>query len=122
MLQGTVPLRTLTWAQTEAVVDMLDRLRENGIDKDVVLPDVKAVGDTGAGKSLILERIAGVPLLSAPCVETRFATVVSMRPTKEECVGFPNSDNRRRTTKLRARGQVFCRILQNLSRGRSSHE
>ena len=43
-------------------IDLIDKLRAYGLDKDVQLPAVAVIGDQSAGKSSALEAISGIQL------------------------------------------------------------
>ena len=52
-------------------IELIDRLREHGIDEDVALPTIIAMGDQSSGKSSILEAISGVQLPRGSGLVTR---------------------------------------------------
>jgi len=44
------------------MIDLIDKLRWMGVDKDVSLPSIVVVGDQSSGKSSVLEALSGVQL------------------------------------------------------------
>jgi len=63
------------------LLDSIDRLRSQGIDHYVSLPQIIVCGDQSSGKSSVLEAISGVsfPVKSSLC--TRFPTELILRKT-----------------------------------------
>ena len=49
-------------AQIRPVIDLIDTLRQLGLEKDVSLPTIVVVGDQSSGKSSVLEALSGVQL------------------------------------------------------------
>ena len=43
-------------------IDLIDRLRAYGLEREVPLPQIAVLGVQGAGKSSVLEALSGVPL------------------------------------------------------------
>ncbi|KAK3673890.1 hypothetical protein LTR78_006092 [Recurvomyces mirabilis] len=113
MLQGTMSMQTLTPQQVEVVMDMLDQLREGGVEKDVALPGFVAAGDTSAGKSATLERLVGIPFPGGTGVVTTFATTVTMRPAKEERVHVTIVPGDKRTEAAAAELRKFHREIRS---------
>ena len=48
--------------EVRPLIDLIDKLREYGLDKDVPLPSIVVVGDQSSGKSSVLEALSGVQL------------------------------------------------------------
>jgi len=44
------------------MIDLIDKLRRLGVDKDVSLPSIVVVGYQSSGKSSVLEALSGVQL------------------------------------------------------------
>ncbi|EUC27299.1 hypothetical protein COCCADRAFT_51921, partial [Bipolaris zeicola 26-R-13] len=65
------------------LLDSVDRLRSQGIDHYVSLPQIIVCGDQSSGKSSVLEAISGVsfPVKSSLC--TRFPTELVLRKTSK---------------------------------------
>ena len=43
-------------------IDLIDRLRRIGLERDISLPSIVVVGDQSSGKSSVLEALSGVQL------------------------------------------------------------
>ncbi|KAH7016233.1 dynamin family protein [Microdochium trichocladiopsis] len=65
------------------LMDAIDRLRSEGIDHLISLPQIIVVGDQSSGKSSVLEAISGVPFPSRSNLCTRFPTEVVLRRTSQ---------------------------------------
>lgn len=48
--------------QVRPLIDLIDRLRQLGLEQDVSLPSIAVVGDQSSGKSSVLEALSGVQL------------------------------------------------------------
>ena len=58
-----VPCITIVFnARVRPVIDLIDKLRHLGLEKDVSLPTIVVVGDQSSGKSSVLEALSGVQL------------------------------------------------------------
>ncbi|KAH7021592.1 P-loop containing nucleoside triphosphate hydrolase protein [Microdochium trichocladiopsis] len=65
------------------LMDAIDRLRSEGIDHLISLPQIIVVGDQSSGKSSVLEAISGVPFPARSSLCTRFPTEVVLRRTSQ---------------------------------------
>jgi interferon-induced GTP-binding protein Mx len=54
-------------------IDLVDGLRDCGVDRDVTVPQICVVGDQSSGKSSVLDAICGVPLPRGAGLTTRCA-------------------------------------------------
>ena len=48
--------------QVRQMMDVVDKLRMEGVDKDIALPQIVVIGDQSSGKSSTLEALSGVQL------------------------------------------------------------
>ncbi|KAI1490953.1 P-loop containing nucleoside triphosphate hydrolase protein [Biscogniauxia mediterranea] len=65
------------------LLDSVDRLRLQGIDHYISLPQIIVCGDQSSGKSSVLEAISGVPFPVKSNTCTRFPTEVVLRRAKQ---------------------------------------
>lgn len=63
------------------LLDLIDRLRSQGINHYISLPQIIVCGDQSAGKSSVLEAVSGVPFPVKSNVCTRFPTELILRRT-----------------------------------------
>jgi GTP-binding protein EngB required for normal cell division len=61
------------------LLDIIDKLRSQGINKYVDLPEIIVCGDQSAGKSSVLEAISGMSFPTKDNLCTRFATELVLR-------------------------------------------
>jgi len=73
----TSSLEALQSADQRKVMDIVDRLRRNGLSGIVELPHLVVCGDQSSGKSSVLEAITEIPFPRKENLCTRFATEVS---------------------------------------------
>ncbi|KAI0213370.1 Interferon-induced GTP-binding protein Mx2 [Lamellibrachia satsuma] len=60
-------------------IDLIDKLRLLGLDKDISLPEVAVIGDQSAGKSSVLEAISGVQLPRGSGIVTRCPLALQLK-------------------------------------------
>jgi interferon-induced GTP-binding protein Mx len=58
------------------LIDLIDSLRNLGVDKIVSLPRIAVVGDQSAGKSSVLEAISGIELPRGTGIVTKYADMI----------------------------------------------
>ncbi|KAI7308307.1 hypothetical protein KC315_g13393 [Hortaea werneckii] len=115
-------LDSLRHDDTQAVLDVFDRLRQEGIEEDVSFPRLVVAGDTSAGKSQVLRRLTGIPFPSGDGVVTRFIVEVAMRPAPESEINIRIiPDSNRNNTQWR-RLSAFKKRLTSLSEYPDVHD
>ncbi|RMZ17757.1 hypothetical protein D0862_00711 [Hortaea werneckii] len=98
----TICLDSLKHDDTQAVLDVFDRLRQEGIEEDVSFPRLVVAGDTSAGKSQVLRRLTGIPFPSGDGVVTRFVVEVAIRRAAESEINIKiRPDPNREKSQLR---------------------
>ncbi|KAI0218869.1 hypothetical protein LSAT2_029455 [Lamellibrachia satsuma] len=63
-------------------IDLIDKLRSLGLDRDIALPEVAVIGDQSAGKSSVLEAISGVQLPRGSGIVTRCPLALQLKSDK----------------------------------------
>jgi interferon-induced GTP-binding protein Mx1 len=61
------------------MLDLVDKLRHIGIEKDLPIPQVAVMGDQSSGKSSVLEAMCGIPFPRGTGLVTRCATQIIMK-------------------------------------------
>ncbi|KAE8440607.1 hypothetical protein EG329_007036 [Mollisiaceae sp. DMI_Dod_QoI] len=74
--QGGNPLQSM---EHRDLLDIVDRLRSQGISQFVDLPQIIVCGDQSSGKSSALEAVSGMPFPTKDNLCTRFATELILR-------------------------------------------
>ncbi|XP_033481506.1 interferon-induced GTP-binding protein Mx-like [Epinephelus lanceolatus] len=64
-------------------IDLIDRLRSLGVEKDLALPAIAVIGDQSSGKSSVLEALSGVALPRGSGIVTRCPLELKMKREKE---------------------------------------
>jgi len=77
--QETNLLNSVIDEQVGPVVQLVDKLRAVGIEKDMPIPQIAVMGDQSSGKSSVLEAISGVPFPRGSGLVTKCATELRMR-------------------------------------------
>ncbi|KAI1899078.1 hypothetical protein AGOR_G00057780 [Albula goreensis] len=63
-------------------IDLVDSLRQIGIERDVALPAIAVIGDQSSGKSSVLEALSGVALPRGSGIVTRCPLVLKLKRLK----------------------------------------
>ncbi|KAI1899080.1 hypothetical protein AGOR_G00057800 [Albula goreensis] len=63
-------------------IDLVDSLRQIGIERDVALPTIAVIGDQSSGKSSVLEALSGVALPRGSGIVTRCPLVLKLKRLK----------------------------------------
>ncbi|XP_056596277.1 interferon-induced GTP-binding protein MxB [Triplophysa dalaica] len=66
-------------AQVRPYIEMIDFMREIGIEKELALPSIAVVGDQSSGKSSVLEALSGVALPRGSGIVTRCPLELKLR-------------------------------------------
>lgn len=96
-------LPQLMSADRSALLDVIDQLRNLGINQYVDLPTILVCGDQSSGKSSVLEAICKLPFPKGDNVCTTFATELAIRraPDASVSVWIQPADSRSADDKLR---------------------
>ncbi|XP_067672971.1 interferon-induced GTP-binding protein Mx1-like isoform X1 [Haliotis asinina] len=71
-------------AEVRPLIDLVDKLRGYGLDRDIHLPSVAVIGDQSAGKSSVLEAISGVQLPRGTGIVTRCPLEMRMKHSEDK--------------------------------------
>ena len=72
----------------EELLNIIDRLRSQGVSRFVDLPQLIVCGDQSSGKSSVLEAVSGVQFPTSDNLCTRFATELILRRGPEQPITF----------------------------------
>ncbi|KAI7285754.1 hypothetical protein KC345_g1504 [Hortaea werneckii] len=108
----TTGLDSLKHDDTQAVLDVFDRLRQEGIEEDVSFPRLVVAGDTSAGKSQVLRRLTGIPFPSGDGVVTRFVVEVALRPAADSEISIKIRPDANRN---KAQWRKLCEFKKRLT-------
>jgi hypothetical protein len=80
----TASITTAIEQNVRPLLDVVDRLRELGIDRDIPLPQIAVMGDQSSGKSSVLEALSGVPFPRGSGLVTKCATELRMKKSRPD--------------------------------------
>lgn len=65
--------------EVRPLLDVVDKLRRHGIERDIPIPQIAVFGDQSSGKSSVLESLSGIPFPRGNGLVTRCATQLTMK-------------------------------------------
>lgn len=75
----THPAISIQSKSHEQLLDVIDKLRSQGISRFIDLPQLILCGDQSSGKSSVLEAVSGLQFPAKTALCTRFATELILR-------------------------------------------
>jgi hypothetical protein len=85
--QGVMPVVSLQSKDHEELLNIIDKLRSQGISRYIDLPQLIVCGDQSSGKSSVLEAVSGLRFPTKDNLCTRFATELILRRV---CISVPS--------------------------------
>lgn len=82
--QGVLPVVSLQSKDHEELLNIIDKLRSQGISRYIDLPQLIVCGDQSSGKSSVLEAVSGLRFPTKDNLCTRFATELILRRVSTE--------------------------------------
>ena len=80
-------LKQLDNTTIQSATNLINTLRDIGINKDLDVPSTVVTGDTSSGKSSVMRRLTGLPFPSGTGIKTTFVTeVVMQRDNNQEWI------------------------------------
>ena len=73
---GPVELKIPSEKRIQKILEVIKKLRANGLDDEIALPKAVVCGDTSSGKSSVLTRLTGLPFPSGEGVVMFFLILV----------------------------------------------
>jgi GTP-binding protein EngB required for normal cell division len=116
---GEVPLQS---KDHRDLLDIIDKLRSQGISRFVDLPQIIVCGDQSSGKSSVLEAISGMSFPTKDNLCTRFATELILRRNPTVGVKVQINPGPDRSDEVKKRLRAFSHVLNNLDIGRIVEE
>ena len=101
---GTINIQSQEYRD---LLDTVDRLRSQGLDRYVPLPEIIVCGDQSSGKSSVLEAISGLSFPSKDSLCTRFATELVLRRHHEASIAVSILPHHSRLDAEKASLQAF---------------
>ncbi|KIW80365.1 hypothetical protein Z517_06980 [Fonsecaea pedrosoi CBS 271.37] len=101
------PLIPLQSKDHEAILNVIDQLRSEGIGEYVGLPQLIVCGDQSSGKSSVLEAISGLSFPAKDNVCTRFATELILRRSRNVGITASIHADEKRTPAEKTRIEGF---------------
>ncbi|XP_077066929.1 interferon-induced GTP-binding protein Mx [Siphateles boraxobius] len=102
-------------AQVRPYIEMIDFMRQIGIERELALPSIAVVGDQSSGKSSVLEALSGVALPRGSGIVTRCPLELKLRKLKSGCnwTGIISYNDVRETFNDPAQVESYVRSAQN---------
>jgi hypothetical protein len=79
MAESCDPIGKVHALKIRPYLDLVDKLRSCGIERDIPIPQIAVKGDQSSGKSSVLEFISGVPFPRGSGLVTKCATQLTMK-------------------------------------------
>ena len=95
----TSSLDALQTADQRNVLNIVDSLRQCGIDDIIPLPQLVVCGDQSSGKSSVLEAITEIPFPRKENLCTRFATEIVLRRSPKSSIATKIIPDKARSAK-----------------------
>ncbi|KAL1897943.1 hypothetical protein Sste5346_003795 [Sporothrix stenoceras] len=93
------------------LLDIIDSLRSQGLDRYVALPEIIVCGDQSSGKSSVLEAISGLSFPTKDNLCTRFATELILRRHPAANISVSIVPHHSRTASEKAKLHAFTAIV-----------
>jgi hypothetical protein len=81
MLHAPLMIASAIEKESHPFIDLLDQMRSLGIEKDMPIPQIAAMGDQSSGKSYVLEAISNLPFPRGSGLVTKCAKELRMKKT-----------------------------------------
>jgi hypothetical protein len=114
-LPTTNSLEALQSDEQRGLMDLVDRLRRNGLSSFLQLPQIVVCGDQSSGKSSVLEAITEIPFPRKENLCTRFATEISMRRDIEDKISCKINPDDTRPEHEQRKLRAFNETIENFN-------
>ncbi|KAF2017208.1 dynamin family protein-like protein [Aaosphaeria arxii CBS 175.79] len=110
----TQSLQNLQSDGERKVMDIVDKLRRQGLNSILELPQLVVCGDQSSGKSSVLEAITEIPFPRKENLCTRFATEIVLRRQSTDRVSITISPGDFRNEEERTKLMEFTKTIESL--------